>query len=290
MRAFSSVHARAASVCVLTAFAPVLASCFSSGGQSAVDAGGVDAAQDRSTPLDAASGADSPAADTGSPQDSAIDATEASPGPESGLAESGADVAEEGPAPDAGTPADTGAPEDVAVDTAVADAPADGGGVEAGACLALAPDGACNAVPTIGVKLQAMCSTGNPPSLAGGTIVNGTYALTEVRAYGPSCSGPDAAVAGVFFQGTAIVNGACFQYVSNSWDSTSDGGTSNVTGLLSVSGNEIGLQYVCGGAFDAGTATVTYSATATTLVLEFDCPASGCGPGQFPYTETFTLQ
>jgi hypothetical protein len=264
-----------------------VAACFGSSppttGVDHPDAAGADARFDGTTSAEEA-GLDAPVEATGTPEG----ASEAAADTGSSPTEAGPDAVSDSTAPvEAGPEASIDGGAEASPD-AVADVVVDSTQPEASACIPLSSDGACNAVVDVGTKVAATCTNGPPPVQTGGTVLDGTYALTAIEAYGPACPSADAAT-GAFFQGTIVVSGSCLQSVGASWDSTSDGGITTRTQLISFAGSQVTATNLCGGANGAGAGvTVTYTATPTLFIIQFNCPPAGCGAGQFPYTETYT--
>lgn len=103
------------------------------------------------------------------------------------------------------------------------------------------------------------CATGTPPAQTGGTIVDGTYAVTASVNYNCGDSGN---VATEEVAETVVATGGCLQFVASN---RSDAGTEtfSASSSLSVSGNQITTQQQCPGS--GSPSTSTYTATATTV-------------------------
>jgi hypothetical protein len=209
-------------------------------------------------------------------QDAAADATV----PASG----GADATTDAHQPPEASPPSVEAAVEAAVDAGSDVLVAEDAG-EAGACVPLSTDGgACNAVTELGSKIAATCINAPLPTETGGTVLDGIYVLSAVVAYQGTCSDAGAPT-GAFFESTLVFNGSCTQFVMQGWDATSDGGIETVTSVGTAAGSSLTLTTLCDSAdtpgYDAGSTTVTYTATATQVSLEFT-------GGSFDYVETYT--
>jgi hypothetical protein len=115
------------------------------------------------------------------------------------------------------------------------------------------PDGDCNAVAQlVTTPVTGTCGTGAQPAGTGGTVVDGTYALTAQARY------VDAGCTAATFEATMVITGGCFQRV----DST---GTSELrrNGTFTTSGDVLTRAATCGAALPAA----TYTATATEVTI-----------------------
>lgn len=155
------------------------------------------------------------------------------------------------PVPDGGLPAVRPPPGYCAGDAGTGDAGRGDGGV-------------CNAVANIGAAVTAVNVASAPPTATGGTIVNGTYVLTAVRAYtGPGgASGPATGTAST----TMVITGAGtaamrFETITE----TSEGRTIRSTmSVAYTSATTLTQTPICPSGFSM---VYSYSATPTSLRL-----------------------
>lgn len=154
--------------------------------------------------------------------------------------------------PETSGPADADAPSD-----AGADAPVD------------ANTGACNTLTDVGPQVSYVSSSDPAPVAAGGTILDGTYALTSIVAYTTSSV--------TFPAGTATISisGSTVQSVTHS---AGNNAKQTQTGTFTTSGTDFTITTTCstnktdGG---AGPRTTGYTATETTFALLLDGGAQG---------------
>jgi hypothetical protein len=149
----------------------------------------------------------------------------------------------------AGGPSDGGADASDASMSADTTSPAP----EAGVCGS-GPPGMCNQIANVGMALTDTCAAGAPPSMTGGPITEGTYAMVSGTQYATSCSGFSPMPGGPT---TFLFTAGCIQSI----DAT--GGAHTAT--WSVSGNTLTSTEVCPVASPPSTAQ--YTATATTLSM-----------------------
>ena len=135
-----------------------------------------------------------------------------------------------------------------------ADADADGAVETDASGGADTPDGGCNGLTQLGAPVTPTCDPGSAPAAAGGTIVDGTYLLTESRFYG-SCSTEPLAETLVVAQGIvqSIATGA-------------GGGAirASVSYQLGANGTTLAETQTCPAPVQT---TVRFSATPSTLTI-----------------------
>jgi hypothetical protein len=133
----------------------------------------------------------------------------------------------------------------------------------------------CNSLPNTASSVSIEQLASEPPAPQGGTIVDGTYALTAAVIYtgsgGPT--GPSGTT-----QTTLQISGATIQVVS-------DGEPATRTVTFTTSGTSIQSVDTCP---DTDTRPGTYTATPTTLVVELDGGTDDAGARTL--VETFTKQ
>jgi len=140
-----------------------------------------------------------------------------------------------------------------------------------------APDAppVCNTLPNTASPVPVEQVASDPPAPGGGTVVDGTYALTAAVIYTEQ-SGPTGASGTT--QTTLQIAGDTIQVVS-------DGEPATRTGTFTTSGT--GIQWV-GTCPDMETQPGTYTATPTTLLVELDGAAVDAGARTL--VETYTKQ
>lgn len=144
-------------------------------------------------------------------------------------------------------PADAPPHADAHVDAHI-DARADAS-VDAGACGGV--ESPCNTVANIGSVVTPTCVAGTPPTMTGGTILNGTYVLVSAQAYTSNCTALTLPTGGPT---TLVITDGCMQSID------AQGGAQNYA--VSEAGNELMLQRTCPGPLMYNE---TYSATSTML-------------------------
>ncbi|MGO9838089.1 MAG: hypothetical protein ACLP1X_28230 [Polyangiaceae bacterium] len=140
-----------------------------------------------------------------------------------------------------------------------------------------AADGAvtCNALANGASPVTGMQVAENPPTLAGGTPVNGTYFLTSLTIYtGPE--GPAGAAGPA--QTTIQISGSTIQVVTNGTPGTR-------TEMFTASGTSFTATDTCP---DTSGFQGTYTATATSFVVQF--PGGTDDAGARTVEETFAKQ
>lgn len=120
---------------------------------------------------------------------------------------------------------------------------------EAGACGS-GPPSACNQLANVGTVITPSCVAGDPPTMTGGPIADGTYVLVSGTAYTSTCSGVSLPTGGPT---TIFMSDGCMQ-------------TIDVTG---------------------GAKTYTWTTSAGTLVMDQVCPGT-LPPYDLEYTATPT--
>ncbi len=182
------------------------------------------------------------------------------------------------------TLADSGAfdgagPQDAAIDTRPSN---DGGGpVDSGspADVADAPP-ACNAIADVAALITANQTGANAPTPMGGTIADGTYALTDATVYtgpgGPS-GGLGQARVTIQIQGTTV------QIVDDGNPSQSKRSTATLTTM----GTSFTAIDSCP---DSKAAVGSYTATSTSLLIFQAAGSLPDGGGSETLVETFTKQ
>jgi hypothetical protein len=183
-------------------------------------------------------------------------------GGEAGLTNEAGPTGEAGS--DGGSLAD--APSGDAADSAVGDAGGDAG------------DGAvtCNALANTATPVTGAQVAANPPALQGGTVVDGTYALTNLTIY----TGPDGPTGSTGMSQTTIeISGATIQVATNGTP-----GTRTET-FASTAGGTFTATDTCP---DTSAFQGAYSATSTTFVVQF--PGGTDDAGARTVQETFTKQ
>jgi hypothetical protein len=145
----------------------------------------------------------------------------------------------------------------------------DGGGDGAvGSCGNTQPiGGSCNGVTNVAAPITPTCASGTMPTGTGGTLVDGTYVLSQQTYYNfPGC--PFEAIAA-----TLELSGTCIEAAARA--GTSDTFTSNAT--ATQQGNQITIDVTCsslaGGTPD--TPTRTFTASGSTLTWFIHNSAAG---------------
>jgi hypothetical protein len=123
---------------------------------------------------------------------------------------------------------------------------------------------ACNALTNAASPVMGTEVAQNPPTLVGGTIVDGTYFLTGLTTYtGPQGSTGSSGTT----QTTIKISGATIQVITNGTPATR-----NET--LTTTGNQFTSTDTCP---DTNVIQGTYTATATTLVVQFSAGTDDAG-------------
>jgi hypothetical protein len=131
----------------------------------------------------------------------------------------------------------------------------------AGSCTTQVAEGqVCNSLVDVSTSVKPTCVTGEMPVGAGGTIVDGTYVLTEQIYYNePGC--PVLPIGG-----TIVISGNCVQAANVQFSVTA-------SSSISVQGNSITTTQTCvsgdidPASFTPDAPTRTYTATPTTFTL-----------------------
>jgi len=139
-------------------------------------------------------------------------------------------------------------------------------GGSSGSCNALA-----NAAPAVTVEQVA----GDPPATLGGSIASGTYFLTNFTNYTGSVTGSSGSV-----QTTIQINAGTIQVVTSGTPTTR-------TETLSTSGSNFTTTDTCP---DTAVIQGSYTATSTTLILQYVPGAGTNDASDFTSQETFTMQ
>jgi hypothetical protein len=121
--------------------------------------------------------------------------------------------------------------------------------VDAGLCGGITSP--CNQLANLGSAVTATCIAGSPPTMTGGTILDGRYVLVSAQAYASSCNGVSLPQGGPT---TIAITGGCMQSIDV------QGGAQNYA--ISTTGNALTFDRTC-----AGTLTVTFPYTATSTTL-----------------------
>ncbi len=164
-----------------------------------------------------------------------------------------------GMAVDAATKADAAATQadtaGVAVDAATTDALVGNADTAASSCTTSDAGAACNALTNTAPAITIGTATGDVPAGTGGTIVSGTYFLTELKVY------PGSAVpSGIQFMQTLVISGCVAQLV--------EGSTTHKTFSLTPVGTVPNWNMVCTSkAGDTPVIVSGYTATATTFAM-----------------------
>jgi hypothetical protein len=126
---------------------------------------------------------------------------------------------------------------------------------------------ACTTISQVGAAVTPMVSTGAAPSPGGGTLVDGTYALTAFTLYGAdtSCQTElqDVQTLGIgTVSETYVLSGSTVDVVSVEF------GTANsTTSTFAVDGTELAVDTTCSAAGSTGTSVVGFTAAGTTVLL-----------------------
>jgi hypothetical protein len=126
---------------------------------------------------------------------------------------------------------------------------------------------ACTTISQVGAAVTPMVSTGAAPSPGGGTLVDGTYALTAFTLYGAdtSCQTElqDVQTLGIgTVSETYVLSGSTVEVVSVEF------GTANSTSsTFTVDGSELDVDTTCSAAGSTGTSAVGFTAAGTTVLL-----------------------
>jgi hypothetical protein len=140
---------------------------------------------------------------------------------------------------------------------------AGGGGGDGGADAGDAGDaGACNTVAQIGNLVDKVSFPTQAPAPAGGTIVDGTYRLTEFSIYDPAQPG---GVTGVQIKATMVISNGTIEDVT-----FGAGGEARSNGTYSVSGTQMTTTTTC----PLGKGSRTFGFTAAGAQLQFIFPTS----------------
>jgi hypothetical protein len=146
---------------------------------------------------------------------------------------------------DTGTAADTGSTDDTGVATDTGTASDTGSAAETG--------DPCAPIANVGTTITKMTVATPPPTMTGGTIVDGTYALTAITKYN--------GVAGsVTHKATLLLAGGKGQEV----DSADGAADKHTYFTYTTSGSELTMTAACGG---TGNLTLKYTATPTTFMF-----------------------
>jgi hypothetical protein len=125
-----------------------------------------------------------------------------------------------------------------------------------GSCRSSSVSGACTDLNDVGSLVSSTCAAGSVPTGTGGVIVDGTYVLSAVVGYHCGDAGGPSPQSQTLFISNGCVQGA----------GQFRGQTISTTQSFTVSGNELSGSIVCP-AGQAGTQTLTFTATASSLTL-----------------------
>ncbi len=140
----------------------------------------------------------------------------------------------------------------------------------AGMCSADVPAGqACNVLTAAGPGITPTCASGSLPVGVGGTIVDGTYVMTQLTYYGADCSTTPVSE-------TLQIAGGCIQVASSGPVSLTESAT------YAVAGNVLALTKTCfntGAAVSTSTQDVghTFTATASAFTIFNQQPTTDGG-------------
>jgi hypothetical protein len=141
----------------------------------------------------------------------------------------------------------------LAFDTGAHDA---GSQADAGSCIpSMATDGNCTDLDEVGQTVTGTCGTSEQPMGTGGTIADGTYALTGRVGYQTGC------MEGTF-RATLRMAGGCFLRVDDEGNGSATEHLSR-SGTFTTSGSTLTRDVTCGTALPAA----TYTATPTTFTI-----------------------
>ncbi|MBI2395824.1 MAG: hypothetical protein HYV09_40035 [Deltaproteobacteria bacterium] len=112
---------------------------------------------------------------------------------------------------------------------------------------------ACAPITNVGTVITKTTVSSAPPTMTGGTIVDGTYVLTNITKY-------NGVVGSITHKETMLFSGGNGQNVDSA-----DGGPDKHTYFkYTTSGSELTMTVACGG---AGSLKIKYTATPTTFTL-----------------------
>jgi hypothetical protein len=135
---------------------------------------------------------------------------------------------------------------------------------------------ACNTLANTATQVTGAQVAANPPALTGGTVVDGTYSLTNLTIY----TGPDGPAGATGMSQTTIeISGATIQVVTNGTPGT------RTEMFTSTAGGTFTATDTCP---DTSAFQGAYSATSTTFVVQF--PGGTDDAGVRTVQETFTKQ
>jgi hypothetical protein len=133
-------------------------------------------------------------------------------------------------------------------------ATADGGDAAIGTDAAL-DGGACNAIAQLSDPITTSCDPGSPPAASGGTIVDGTYLLTESHFFG-QC------VESVLSETLSVSQGTVQSITTDA--TTGIATRRSFTYAMTNGSSRLGETETCPSAF---TATVSFTATPSRLTI-----------------------
>jgi hypothetical protein len=175
------------------------------------------------------------------------------------------------------SPSDAGSDHDGGAEPTDGAMPGDGGssGQDAAADVPAEAATACNMLTNSASVITFSQVNQNPPTPQGGTIVDGTYAMTDASIYtGPNGpSGPSG-----MSQTTIQITGSTIQVASNGQPTTR-------TVTLATSGTSLTATDTCP---DSKVTQGSYTATSTTLLIFLDAGTDDAGARTL--VETFTKQ